>query len=75
MEMPDWSLTGAQFLYLAQHNNMIAAAFADDDLEVIRRLAASEGFASRFGSMTIDEAYDRYLTAIEAVKDRKDADR
>lgn len=67
--MPDWSLTGEQMLYLMQHNNLIVAAFAADDLEVIRRLTASEGFTSRFGSMGFDEAYDRYLTAIEAVKD------
>jgi len=64
-ENTDWSLSGEQMLYFMQHNNMIVAALEADNLASIREFAASEGFISRFGSMGFDEAYDRYLTAVE----------
>lgn len=55
-------------LFLMQHNNMTAAAFEADDFEALREFAASEEFIYHFGSMGFDEAYDRYLTAIEDTK-------
>lgn len=65
LEAVDWSLTGEQMLYLMQHNNLIVSAFTADDYETLRAFADSKEFRYHFGTMGFDEAYDRYLTAIE----------
>ncbi|MEO8609712.1 MAG: hypothetical protein ABI690_17600 [Chloroflexota bacterium] len=63
----DWTLTPEQILFLMQQHNVIETAFASDDLELLRTIAASKDFMSLFGDMGFDEAYDHYETMLESV--------
>jgi hypothetical protein len=60
-----WILDTDQMIFMMQHHNMIEAAYASEDLDSLRLLAASEAFKSVFGEMSFDEAYDRYECALE----------
>jgi len=62
----EWTLTPHQMLFLMQNNNVIEAAYAEDNVEFLRQFADSEIFKNLFGDMGFDEAYDRYETTLEA---------
>ncbi len=52
-------------IFMLQHHNLIEAAYEADDLEALRKLAASDEYKTVFGAMTFDEAYDRYEEMLE----------
>jgi hypothetical protein len=60
-----WILNADQMTFMLQHHNVIEAAYASDDLDFLRRLAASETYRGLFSDMGWDEAYDRYETMLE----------
>jgi hypothetical protein len=62
IETHDWILTADQMTFMLQHHNFIETAYSEDNLEVLRSLAASQEFKMIFGAMSWDEAYDRYET-------------
>ncbi|GEM_PF-3598592 len=56
----DWTLTSDQMVFMLRHHNAMLAAYQTDDLDFLRALAQSEDYAAVFGTMSFDEAYDRY---------------
>ena len=62
----EWTLNPHQMLFLMQNHNVIAAAYAEDNIEFLRQFADSDRFKDLFGDMGFDEAYDRYETTLEA---------
>jgi len=64
MNESNWTLNTDQMIFMLQHHNMIETAFAVDDVENLRELAASPSFRAVF-DMSFDEAYDRYETMLE----------
>lgn len=62
----DWMLSAEQMLFMLQNHNAIESAFAENDIESLRQLAANDDFITLFGAMSFDEAYDRYETMLEA---------
>lgn len=61
----EWSLNTDQMIFMMQHHNLIEQAFADDDMDSLRALAASEAYKMIFHDMSFDEAYDRYESMLE----------
>lgn len=61
----DWSLSGAQALWMLQHHNLIEDAFATDNMSALDIVVASDDFKTIFGEMSFDEAYDRYESMLE----------
>ena len=70
-ENDSWTLTTDQMIFMLQHHNAVEAAYANDDMDFLRNLAASETFVAIFGEMSFDEAYDRYESMLE--DDRADS--
>jgi hypothetical protein len=64
-ENDSWTLTTDQMIFMLQYHNAVEAAYANDDMDFLRSLAASEAFVSVFGEMIFDEAYDRYESTLE----------
>lgn len=62
----EWSLTTDQMVFMLQYHNQIETAYAAQDLDYLRELAASGAFQAIFGDMSFDEAYDRYECTLEA---------
>jgi hypothetical protein len=62
--MHDWTLTGEQMIYFLKYNNLIEAAYSENDMKTLRILAASDEFKAIFGNIRWDEAYDRYESMI-----------
>ena len=60
----DWTLTTEQMIFMLENNNAIAHAYYTNDIEALRRLAASGRYKAVFDNMSWDEAFDRYLSAI-----------
>jgi hypothetical protein len=65
IQQDDWTLNADQMIFMLQHHNSIEAAYEGDNLEVLRELAASDEYKAIFGTMSFDEAYDRYETMLE----------
>src|SRR5262245_36558153 len=66
-----WTLTAAQIAFMLVYHNAIEEAFAKDNLDSLREMAASSDFKSVFGEMSFDEAYDRYETVLGAEEAHK----
>jgi len=61
----DWTLTTDQMVFMMQYNNPIEEAYANDDMDYLRQLEASDEYRALFGEMSFDEAYDRYECTLE----------
>lgn len=61
----DWSLDANQMLFMLKYNNEIHRAFQEDDVDFLVSLARTEEYKSIFGTMSFDEAYDRYESTLE----------
>lgn len=59
----DWTLTPQQRAYMDQRKPFIENAYAANDMDFMRDLAASDEYKTLFGGMSWDEAYDRYEDA------------
>ncbi len=60
----DWTLTTDQMIFMLQHHNPIEAAYRANNLAFLRELAESKDYRRFFGSMSWDEAYDRYESTL-----------
>lgn len=62
----DWSLTSEQAAFIQQHETFIAYALSDksstSDIEKLLELAGSEAYRNLFQRMSLDEAWDRYVS-------------
>jgi hypothetical protein len=61
----DWTLNPDQMFFMFEHHNLIANAYANEDMKKLSELASTEAYKTIFGSMSFDEAYDRYETMLE----------
>jgi hypothetical protein len=65
VQQDDWTLSADQMIFMLQHHNSIEVAYDADDMEALRELAASDAYKAVFGTMSFDEAYDRYEDMLE----------
>jgi hypothetical protein len=56
----DWTLTTNQMIFMLRYHNPVEAAYTADDMDYLRKLAASDEIRAVFGAMSWDEAFDRY---------------
>ncbi len=63
MNTDNWTLNKAQHDYLDKIWDVIEAAYADDNMDALKAIAASESYQTLFGDMGIDEAVDRFESA------------
>ncbi|TVR21190.1 MAG: hypothetical protein EA396_08860 [Anaerolineaceae bacterium] len=59
-EADDWTLDTDQMIFMMQNHNAIDAAYENDDIGYLNQMASSDQYKAIFGSMSFDEAYDRY---------------
>ena len=67
-EKDDWTLTPDQMFFLMQRHNPIFEAYAKDDMAYLDSIEHSDEYRSIFGSMSFDEAIDRYECEFETDK-------
>lgn len=67
----DWSLTSEQAAFIQQHETFIAYALSDksstSDIEKLLELAGTEAYRNLFEGMSLDEAWDRYVSMEDKV--------
>lgn len=56
----EWELTPEQYSYMVARIDFINAAYANEDMALLHELSTTEPYVSLFGSMSWDEAYDRF---------------
>lgn len=59
-QQTEWTLTADQLAFMRGRHMVVEIAYASEDMELLRRIAATDEYRALFGTMTWDEAYDRY---------------
>lgn len=67
----EWTLTDDQMAFMLGRHNLVEVAYANEDMELLRRIAATDEYRKLFGDMSWDEAYDRYEEMIGANTDEQ----
>lgn len=68
-DVNDWTLTSEQAALIHSYSGFIAYALSDkssvSDIEKLLELAGTEAYRNLFGDMSLDEAWDRYVSMQE----------